>query len=707
VDETAHRSAKRVRIPPLARLLEPDEPELRVDLLRQASRSMLVSGLGSPPTVALIVALLWSSAQRTSLVIWAVATIVIASAQVVVDRAMLHRTEARPVDWWIRTRAWVLSIGGMSWGALGFAVRVEVGDEADLALAAVFVIAAMAANTIFSAPIRRLFLSFQVSIAAVAAIGFATSASDFGVTLSLLIVYSFGFSIVLHVVANNAAVAAIRNANRSSQLAAQLADERERIAATNLELVDVNERLSHQADHDGLTDLPNREVFRRRLDVALHHSARTGRNVAVLFFDLDRFKLVNDSLGHAEGDRLLVVVAERIRKVLRPDATLARLGGDEFTVLLPDLDRPGSARRVGESIRAALLDPVALGNRQVTVTVSVGIAVNSDRDDTADDLLRHADAAMYRAKAAGKNRVEVFADADRLALARRFDEQEELRDAIAEGRVVPWLQPEVDLVTGAIVGAEALARWVHPERGVINAGSFIHLIEEGGLDRSLANAISLGAIDAAHRLTGVAETPFRVRVNVAPWQLTELGQLDYGLEHLAKLGVDPQMLALEVTETAVIDDIDQARRWLQRAREAGITVALDDFGTGHSSLSLLAELPLDGVKIDLSFVQQMSSSPAALAVVVATVGLADVLGLDVVAEGVETAEQAALLRQIGVRRAQGYLWSPAVPVETFASWLSEGVPWGGLTIPEQESSALREERFVVAREQQRDLIAER
>jgi diguanylate cyclase (GGDEF)-like protein len=706
--EHEHRGAGPVSV--ARRWLDP-EPDLgiRAELVRQTNRGILLSSLGTPPTVGLLVLLLWDDVHRRGLLIWAATTIALGAVQVVADAAMLRRdltADAASLRRWLQLRCWVLLAGGFAWASLPLAARPSQGDEAALSLQLVFVIAVMATNTIFSAPSRRLFVSFQLPVAVTASIGFATFGTAFGLGLGVVVLYAAAFSFALHWVSHGSALAAVRNASKSRGLARQLADEREMLELANHDLVDLNRRLAHQAAHDALTDLPNREVFRAQLDHALVDASTRGRTVAVLFLDVDRFKDVNDSLGHAAGDRLLRIVASRIRGRLRSDAILARLGGDEFTVLIPDLDDLDGAHRVAEGIRDVMRDRVSLGSRSVRVSVSIGIAANTGVDDTADDLLRHADAAMYRAKAEGRDRAAIFDDSLRAWLSSRLDDQEAARSALTGGSIVPWFQPEIDLRTGEIVGAEALARWHHPTRGLLNAGSFVPVLEEMGLVDALGAAMSTHVVAALAAHDAVLPGGFRMRLNVAASMLMDPDALDGGLAHVRRKGVDPSRIAIEVTETAIIRDIGAARAWLQRARDAGMTVSLDDFGTGYSSLSLLTELPLDGVKLDLSFVRQMSVDPTARTVVEAVARLAHRIGLDVVAEGVEHQHQADTLLELGVTRAQGYLWSPAVPLDELTGWLHGGAPWQQGTAA-RDASTLGEERLVVARQHERDLLPER
>jgi diguanylate cyclase (GGDEF)-like protein len=377
--------------------------------------------------------------------------------------------------------------------------------------------------------------------------------------------------------------------------------------------------------------------------------------------DLDRFKVVNDSLGHAAGDELLRVVAGRVRRAAGPNSMLARLGGDEFIVVTHPVRDQFDATMIGDRIRESLSEPMAVDGRELNVTASIGVAI-SCRDDKPEDLLRHADSALYLAKERGRNRIEVFDDALRSALWRRMDDEQDLRLAISSGQIAPWFQPVVDLDRNAVVGAEVLARWLHPRQGVMPAGVFIAVAEDTGLIDSLSELV-LGRAFAnrAGWQDDAVPRDFRVSINISPRQLTRAdtpARLEASME---RHGCHPSGVSVEVTETGLIDDLDHAASQLDAIRSRGITVWLDDFGTGYSSLSLLQRLPLDGVKIDRSFISNLTTNSRDYSVVAALVGLAQELGLSVIAEGVETEDQVEALRRLGCPMAQGFFWSPAVP----------------------------------------------
>ncbi len=691
------RPARPLRLLPAAldwcrRWSRPDEPALAADLLDQSQRLNFRATVASPTTVLLAAIALWGHAPHRGLLAWAAGTSVMAGVHLAIHLRYLRRPDGSDPATWRRRFTWAMVVAGGMWGALPLLALPGEGHPEYQSVVALFVVAFMASNAIFTSPLRGMFLSFQVPLVVAATVGFALGGTAFSSLLAVIVGYAFPFSLVLYDQANVNAVSAVRLARNNIDLVDELRAERARIEATNAELRDVNEQLTHQAVHDALTDLPNRTQFHRLLERSLTDARADGRLVGVAFIDLDRFKLVNDSLGHHVGDDLLVAVADRLRTLLCDIDVLGRQGGDEFTLLLPDLEDAAHGLRFVDSLRLALRAPFTIGSRELqremAVTCSIGLAVASSAHDTADDVMRHADAAMYRAKALGRDCVALFDESMRGELARRVDDEAELRRAFANREIVSWLQPEVDLFTGEIVGAESLARWIHPGRGVLSAGAFVPLAEECGMLLDLSRVTAASGAAARSALIGVVDPSFRIRLNVSALQLMDIGVLNALLEHLDRLELSPTAIAVEVTETAVINDLHAARMWLDTARQLGITVSLDDFGTGYSSLSLLSQLPLDGVKIDLGFVREMVHSPAARAVIAATVELAAGLGLDVVAEGVENQAQAEALRRAGVRRAQGFLFAPAVPLETLRTWLIGGAPWQATFRAPDDASSL-------------------
>lgn len=450
-----------------------------------------------------------------------------------------------------------------------------------------------------------------------------------------------------------------------------LAEANHRLRRQILERERIEQRLKYQTLHDALTGLPNRKLLRQRLRTALAACRADPRQgFAVLFVDLDRFKVINDSEGHMVGDELLFQVGSRIRACIKDEDLVARLGGDEFAVLLRGVTSRAGAEAVANRILAETSRPFDLGSREIYTAASIGIAMAGPGHERAEDLLRDADTAMYRAKAEGRQRHAVF-DAGMRAQATTLQEiQNDLRRAVNHGEFEPWFQPIVDLGDDRIVGYEALARWNHPQRGVLSAESFISVAEDSGiieridqlmLDMTLARVPQL-AIGGRFVSINLSGRHFRAATRVA--------------EHLAarlrKAGVAPGQIRIEVTEGVLLNNPRTVRAMLQQLRDLGVGVALDDFGTGYSSLSYLHQFPLNALKIDQSFVARLTEPhDSSVAIVRAIKDLADARHIEVIAEGIESRAQVAILRDLGCRYGQGFLYSLARPAQ---EWLPVAAP---------------------------------
>jgi len=430
--------------------------------------------------------------------------------------------------------------------------------------------------------------------------------------------------------------------------------------------IDAEERLRHQSHSDELTGLPNR----RALLEELHHrmSVGSGQTIGLLSLDLDRFKALNDFLGHEAGDRFLVAVADRLRDTMGTGDFAARLVGDEFVFLFERTSVELEALAVADRLREIIAEPVMINGHHVSRTVSMGISLSDDDSATAEDLLDHADAALNKSKSQGGNQATVFDTALRASVKQLADTELLLRDAIENGGLLLYFQPEVDLRNGKLLAVEALVRWDHPQRGVLPAGSFITVAEETGLIADLGRWVLEEACRqmAAWRLE-YPSLRITMRVNVSPAQLATRNIVQLVKDCLDRNRLPGRMLCLEITEHAVVQDVEQTVDVLRDLKALGITLAIDDFGTGYSSMSQLKNLPVDALKIDQTFVAGLGIDEGDRAIVEVTVRLAHSFGLDVVAEGVETEELVDELLKLGCNRAQGFLLcrpKPAAGLET-------------------------------------------
>ncbi|MEA2413336.1 MAG: hypothetical protein QOC77_3897 [Thermoleophilaceae bacterium] len=429
----------------------------------------------------------------------------------------------------------------------------------------------------------------------------------------------------------------------------------------------------HAALHDPLTGLPNRTLALDRLDQALARRQRERIDVAVFALDLDRFKMINDSLGHAAGDEVLLALAARLTAAVRPADTVARLGGDEFVVICPGVDAARDAPDVAERLAAAVSRPLVLDSGEHFFTISTGITLATTVEDTPESLLGDADAAMYRAKERGRGRYELFDEAMRTRVLARVRTEAELRRALERGELQVWYQPVIDLATGRAVYTEALVRWLHPERGLIPPIEFIPIAEETGLIVPLG----LHVLEQACRQTAEwqeqLDPALGVSVNISGRQAINPLFPAQVAAVAKRAGLRPGTLALEITETVFMVEADSPAAVLGKFHEHGVTLALDDFGTGYSSLSRLKRFPLDALKIDRSFVSGVVCHGDDHAIVKATIDMAHAVGLIVVAEGVETREQEDCLRALGCDRAQGYLYARPQPAPAIAALLGTAV----------------------------------
>jgi len=417
---------------------------------------------------------------------------------------------------------------------------------------------------------------------------------------------------------------------------------------------------NEQLLHDPLTRLPNRSVLLDRVAAALDRAGRGGPAVAVLFVDLDRFKVINDTLGHEVGDRLLTITAQRLRSAARAGELAARFGGDEFAVLC-EVAGEAEALAMGERIVQLLRGQCELAGRELVSTASVGIAVSHGGAHTTSELLRNADAAMYHAKALGSDRAELFDAEIGAALIRRFEIETDLRRVLQRGELILHYQPEFSLSSGRIVAVEALLRWEHPQRGPVPPSEFVPVAEQTGMIVPIGSWVLHAACKQAAAWKAMRGATPIMRVNLSARQLIEPGLLEEVTSSLAEAGLQPEDLCLEITESLLMHDVDHADVVLQKIRDHGVAVALDDFGTGYSSLDYLRRLEVDLLKIDRSFMSDLTARPGDRVIVDGIIGMARALGLAVTAEGVETPGQLTRLRELGCDAAQGFLLAEPAP----------------------------------------------
>lgn len=434
--------------------------------------------------------------------------------------------------------------------------------------------------------------------------------------------------------------------------------------------------LAQQALHDDLTNLPNRALFLNRLKHALQRAERNNQRVAVMFIDVDRFKVINDSLGHEMGDAFLVDIAGRIGRAIRVDDTVARFGGDEFVVLCETVENESEALAVAQRIQSSFGEPFMLGTTPTYASASIGITISDDGDHTADSMLRDADAAMYRAKDTGRNRTEVFNHSMRTSVVARMEIESQLRDALKNGEIVMHYQAIVDPRTHQPTGYEALIRWNHPEKGLLGPGAFLPVAEEAGLIhlidsfalRSTCNQIA----DWVKRFPAARNLYLTTN-----WSARHMGRFVQQVEQvLAETRISPSQLVIEVTEGFLLEDSDASIVALEELKRLGVHIAIDDFGTGYSSLSYLTQFAVDYLKIDQSFVAKLPDDAASAAVIGAIADMANRLGIQLVAEGVETDAQIEMLQSLGSPRMQGYRFAkprPAADIEEHLAHRSQEV----------------------------------
>jgi diguanylate cyclase len=435
-----------------------------------------------------------------------------------------------------------------------------------------------------------------------------------------------------------------------------------------------NRQLRHLASHDSLTGLPNRLLLDDRITQAIAQANRQSHEFAVAVLDLDRFKLINDSLGHRAGDELLCEVAARLKGAIRAVDSIARLGGDEFVIIFDGPMTRAETLEMGKRLLQVMELPMRLRGIDVHVSPSIGVALYPHDGASIDTLLAHADAAMYYAKERGRNSVELYTESMGSVTQERVKLESELHDALRSGQFELHYQPKVDTATGRINSAEALIRWRHPQRGLLPPAEFIPVAEECGLLDAVGEWVLLEACRQGRIWQQRGPRPLRIAVNLAPSQFRLVDLVSQIRRALDASGLDPTLLEIELTETAVMSDAEESVHILEAISRMGVLVSVDDFGTGYSSMSYLRRFPIDKLKIDRCFVEQMTARREDASIVGAIISLAHSLSLKVIAEGVETPEQLQLLAKLGCDQYQGYYFSPALVPAKFEELLRDDPP---------------------------------
>ncbi|MDX1589113.1 MAG: EAL domain-containing protein [Oleiphilaceae bacterium] len=420
--------------------------------------------------------------------------------------------------------------------------------------------------------------------------------------------------------------------------------------------------INFQAYHDLLTRLPNRALFKDRLSLAITQAQRNDQKLAVMFLDLDRFKVINDTLGHAMGDRLLQAVTRRLEACLRQGDTLSRFGGDEFTLLLPSIKGPEDARVIALKLIEALKAPFQLGEHEAFVGVSIGISIFPEAGLQMDQLIQRADIAMYHVKGRGKDGYQFYSDTMSVDTTHRLSLERDLRRALSNDELRVHYQPQVCTLSGRLRGVEALVRWQHPERGLLYPADFLPLAEETRLIGDLSEWVLDQACREVRPWLNHTQQPLRLSVNFSPMQVEHPKFVERLMAQLRRNGFPPQLLEIELTENIIISDLDQISRKLDQLASHGVRVAIDDFGTGYSSLSYLHRLPIQTLKVDQSFVRAIRHRDQGACIVNAIIAMAQGLQLDIVAEGVETQAQLHYLRDLGCNQVQGFFYGAAQPI---------------------------------------------
>lgn len=621
---------------------------------------MTFATLGTPPTLVGLLVIMWPRVSHRRLWTFVGLAMAISIANIVVLRLLsIDQPSSK------RAFAAMQVVGGVVWGMLPWLAMPS--DPNWHMFCAALMLGVLASNVLFSSHFRSTFYGFAVPATLISAAAFAVNGTSETRWGAALIIYAGCFSVGLSHISRVTDVEASVQTARANKLADGLAT--------------ANRRLTLQAASDPLTGIANRQSFTESLDEAMAdvHEA-TSRGLAVAYLDLDGFKQVNDMLGHGAGDELLIAVSRRLGLALASGEVLARMGGDELTVLAADVEDEEEAREFGTRLLSCFEEPFTLAGRRIPIGCSVGVSLHVAGMSSLD-LIDDADTALYVAKAAGGGQVAVHGPAIRSASIREAEFEDDLAQAIASGHIATYFQPAVDLRTGRIVALEALPRWEHVD-GVRDAATFIETAGRIGVLDEINQTVLDAVASLQLQLDSVTGRALPIGVNVDP---TQLKWVTEQLADWHESDVNPFAVAvIEITERTAFTNMAEARRLVDRLRDLGVRVVLDDFGTGFSSLAIAMELQVDGIKLDHKFVNTVDRDDEANAVVASVVGLAERLGVHVVAEGIETEATSLALRELGVRVGQGYYFAPAVSVQRLVSWLAEDKRFavGGVLSPD-------------------------
>ncbi len=618
----------------------PASPLVYADQVRLIYRLSRAGYAGSLICVGIIAIALWNVVPHRLVVAWLALAVIVTAARLMLYRAFI---EANPSP--ERSRLWanrfVSGAAGMGfvWGVLGSLLLPT--DHPTHQLLIVAVIGGMTASAmIVLTPLRQAFLAFMLPAIVPLAIVICLQGTGVHPLVGAMLAVLIGAMLVTFPIVHETHVASL------------------------------SARFEH---NDALTGLPNRFKFNERLTQALARAERYRKQLAVLFIDLDRFKIVNDTLGHAAGDRLLTQVAAQLRSCLREGDTIGRQGGDEFVVLIEDVSDPQHTTSVAKKILHTLAQPYVLNEQAVHVTASIGISVYPDDGREQETLLKNADIAMYRAKEQGKNNLQYYSAQMNQHTLERLALETSLRGAIDRQEFLLHYEPKIDLRSGQITGVEALIRWIHPELGILAPGQFMALAEETGLIGPIGEWVLRTACMEAVSWIKQGAPPIGVAVNFSARQLAREDLVQSVTSVLRESGLDPRYLELEITESAVMHNAERAVTALRHLKALGVRVAIDDFGTGYSSLGNLKRFPIDSVKIDHSFIFDIPDDNDDVAITRAVIAMAHSLGLKVIAEGVETQEQFDFLRDHNCDEMQGYFFSPPIDAAALMRLISKRV----------------------------------